>query len=64
MRDTDPKQDTPGLGKKIEQPPMPERHKRVSEHVWQAPDGKLYTEDMTPPPVFDIYSYYGLPRPT
>lgn len=43
MRDTDPKELTPTLGKKIEKPAMPEPHKKVADGVFKSPDGKLYT---------------------
>lgn len=49
MRDTDPKQDAPALGKKIERPPMPEPHKKIKEGVWRDPQGKLYTNAEPPP---------------
>jgi hypothetical protein len=50
MRDTDPKQDAPALGKKIEQPKMPEQHKHIGNGVWKKPDGSFETAIPVPPP--------------
>jgi hypothetical protein len=53
MRQLD-KDEAPGLGKKIEQPKMPEQHKHVGNGVWKKPDGTMETHRPLPPP-------YGIP---
>ncbi len=60
MRDTDPQQDVPTLGKKIEQPKMPEPHRHIGNGVWKKPDGTMETHRPLPPPVIDIYTFYGI----
>lgn len=54
----------PGLGKKIEAPPMPAPYVKVREGIYRNPEGKLETQIPTPPPPPrpTIYDFYGVPH--
>lgn len=50
MRDLDKTEDAyQALGAPVRKPAMPLPHVKVSEGVWKAPDGRMYTNAPTPP---------------